>query len=313
MRYVVTGGCGFIGSHLVHHLVREGAEVVVVDDLSNGVRDKIPKHVELVVEDILSPGVMSRVLQGADGCFHLAAIASVARCHKEWFRTTQVNMLGTVAVFDAARQVLPAPVPVVYASSAAVYGSVERLPIDESMVPQPISAYGLDKLSCEHYGKIAWHNHGVPNIGLRFFNVYGPGQSPDSPYSGVISLFIHAALQTGEITVFGDGEQTRDFIFVENVVHALIAAMQHPNKSADVFNVCSQDATSINQLIAVIGEQTGIPLRVKHAPARVGDIRHSLGACGKLNATLPIPPLTRLPMGLRQTIVGMAGDDAVSA
>lgn len=311
MRYVVTGGCGFIGSHLVAKLLRAGADVRVVDNLSTSTQEALPAGAELWVEDILAPNIMRHALQGADGCFHLAALSSVERHPTECARATQVNVTGTAVVLDAAKSAALAPVPVVYASSAAVYG-VHLQSVEETAHPQPISAYGRDKLACESYGKMAWGNGAVPNIGLRFFNVYGPGQKAISPYSGVISRFLHAAVHSGEVTVFGNGAQTRDFVFIEDAVSALTAAMALPEKPAEIFNVCSGQPTRINDLIAMIGEHVGRSLRVHYTHARAGDISHSLGVPEKLLKAAALPLHTPLSVGLKRTMADVA-DTALAA
>lgn len=200
--YLVTGGCGFIGSHLVDALLGGGHEVRVVDDLSTGKRENLPDGVELFLGDVADGALMRRAMMDVDGCFHLAAVASVQRGNEDWLGTHRVNLTGAVTVFDLARNCRPSgPVPVVYASSAAVYGDNPALPLAEDAATRPLSAYGADKLGCELHARVAWLVHRVPNVGFRFFNVYGPRQDPKSPYSGVIAIFAGKVAARQQITV----------------------------------------------------------------------------------------------------------------
>ena len=185
--YLVTGGCGFIGSHLCSALRGAGHRVRVLDDLSTGVAANLAPGADLVRGDVADAGLVRRAMDGAAGCFHLAAIASVERGTRDWLGTHRVNLSGAVAVLEAAARL--GGVPVVYASSAAVYGDCEALPLAEDAPTRPLSAYGADKLGCEQHARVAGVVHGVPTLGLRFFNVFGPRQDPGSPYSGVISIF----------------------------------------------------------------------------------------------------------------------------
>ena len=186
--WLVTGGCGFIGSHLVDALIARGDRVRVLDDFSTGRRDNLPKGAELIVGDVAEEGVAADAARGMDGIFHHAAVASVERCREDWVVSHRTNLTGTIAVFDAARRAA-SPLRVVYASSAAVYGDCDRLPLRESERASPLSAYGVDKLGGELHGRVAWSIQGVSNVGLRLFNVYGPRQDPASPYSGFIAIF----------------------------------------------------------------------------------------------------------------------------
>ena len=181
--YLVTGGAGFIGSHLCDALIARGDSVRVLDDLSTGRRANLPEGAELIVGDIADPETAWRATEGVDGCFHLAAIASVERATKDWLGTHRANLTGAITIFDAIRR-HGTKVPVVYASSAAVYGDCRTIPIRETAARRPLSAYGADKYGCELHAITASHVHGIPTVGLRFFNVYGPRQDPKSPYSG---------------------------------------------------------------------------------------------------------------------------------
>ncbi len=299
MHYLVTGGCGFIGSYLVRELLAQQHQVTVVDDLSMGRKDALPEGVELIVGDILNESLLIEIMgKGIDGCFHLAAIPSVERCLKEWFRTSEVNALGTVSVFEAARKALPSPIPVVYASSAAVYGTDYAEAIRETTPVAPISSYGVDKYVCEQYARIAWRNHGLPSVGLRLFNVYGNGQPKNSPYSGVITAFMNALEQQQPITIYGDGKQTRDFIFAGDVANAFIAAMHIPGKSAELFNVCTGKAHPIVDVAHMMAHLYGVNTTIDFKPARTGDIRHSCGNPDKLLSASSIPAMKSIRDGL---------------
>lgn len=303
-RYLVTGGCGFIGSHLVDALLAAGHSVNVLDNTSSGSKDNLPEAATFIQGDVSHYNTVKECFDGIDGCFHLAAIASVEQSTKEWTDAHQVNATATINVFQAASR-LKTPVPVVYASSAAVYGSCESFPLSEDAEPHPLSAYGVDKLACEMHAHIADLIHHVPNTGFRFFNVYGPRQNPDSPYSGVISIFLNNILNHKDITIYGDGEQTRDFVFVHDVISALYAGMQKletkPN-GHDVFNVCTGKAVSVNQLAETIEGITGHHVGHVHLPARSGDARKSIGSPKKLEKELHIKPVTPLEYGLLEVL-----------
>jgi len=304
--YLVTGGCGFIGSHLVDLLVAQNHRVRVLDDLSTGKLDNLPVGVELYVGDVADAKLVARAMQGVDGCFHLAAIASVQRSVEEWVEAHRVNLTGTIAVFDAARRAGRSPVPVVYASSAAVYGDSSNVPLAETTDAFPLSAYGADKLGCEHHARVATRVHGVPTTGLRFFNVFGPRQDPKSPYSGVIAIFARTIGLGNQITIYGDGEQVRDFVYVENVVRYLVAAMTRSRAEARVFNVCTGRATSVNQLASAIANIAGRQARIDYQPARTGDIRASVGDPRKANAALGVTAGIGLVDGLTRTLAGVS-------
>jgi UDP-glucose 4-epimerase len=303
--YLVTGGAGFIGSHLCEALVARGDSVRVLDDLSTGKRANLPEGVPLIVGDVADAAVVESALAGADGCFHLAAIASVERGVTDWLGTHRANLTGTITVFDAVRRA-GTKLPVVYASSAAVYGDCETIPITEDAACRPLSAYGADKYACELHARVASHVHGIPTAGLRFFNVYGPRQDPKSPYSGVISIFSERISRGMPISIFGDGEQTRDFIYVADVVAALLAGMALRPADSLAFNVCTGVATSVADLAWVIAEIAGTGLDVDRQPPRGGDIRHSLGDPGRARAALGLQSPTDLRSGLIHVLGWMA-------
>jgi UDP-glucose 4-epimerase len=292
--YLLTGGCGFIGSHLAASLVARGDRVRVLDDLSTGHRANLAPGAELVVGDVADPAAVRAAMAGVDGCFHLAAIASVERGVQDWLGTHRVNLSGSIAVLDAARAA--GGVPVVYASSAAVYGEQAILPIAETAATRPLSAYGADKLGSEQHALVAGQVHGVPTMGLRFFNVYGPRQDPKSPYSGVISIFCDRLAAGQAVGIYGDGGQTRDFIAVADVVAGLLAAMRAADISAPVANLCTGQATSVRELARVIAELCGAADAPVFHPPRAGEIRHSLGDATRARALLGLGA----PIGLRE-------------
>jgi UDP-glucose 4-epimerase len=300
--YLVTGGAGFIGSHLTDALLAAGHGVRVLDDLSTGKRENLDKRAELVVGDIATPADVARAMGGAAGCFHLAAIASVQRANEDWQGTHRVNVTGTVAVLDAARR--HGAIPVVYASSAAVYGDLGDRPATEDARCVPLTAYGADKLASELHGFVGWHVHGVPSIGMRFFNVYGRRQDPSSPYSGVISIFARLAARGEPITLHGDGGQTRDFVHVSDVVAHLVASMDtlHATPGAGILNVCTGTATSIAALARLIAEVAGTRPAIGHGPARAGDIRRSVGDPAAARGRLKLAARVALADGLLELL-----------
>ena len=298
--YLITGGAGFIGSHLCETLISEGHSVTVIDNLSTGKDTNLPPHVRLIEGDIRDGSVLREAMQGASGCFHLAAIASVDKSNTAWTETHQINLSGTINVFEAARDM--GCIPVVFASSAAIYGAEPTPPIAEDAPKRPLSAYGADKLACELHAVPAWHVHGVPSTALRLFNVYGPRQDPKSPYSGVISIFANRLISGENITIHGDGSQTRDFIFVSDVCAAFLAAMQNTKHGASVYNVCTGEETSILQLAETLAEITAYNQPFSYGEPRAGDIPKSYGNRSKLEAELDVVPLIGLTEGLSKLV-----------
>ena len=307
--YLVTGGCGFIGSHLVDALVAQGHGVRVLDDLLTGGGEYIPHGVQVILGDIADFDVVADAMAGVDGCFHLAAIASVARCSENPVRANRVNLGGTVNILAAARPAAGRkPIPVVYASSAAVYGSNINVPLPETAETRPLSQYGVDKLASEMHAQVAARIHGVPSIGLRFFNVYGPRQDPMSPYSGVISIFADRIRRREPITFFGDGGQTRDFVYVSDVVRCLVLCQHHLQEQgtgvtvADVFNVCSGISMSILQLAQTMMDLARRSVVVDYRHPREGDIRASAGDPSAASSRLGFVAHTQLREGLSQLL-----------
>jgi UDP-glucose 4-epimerase len=301
--HLVTGGCGFIGSHLTAALIARGAAVRVLDDLSTGSRANLAPGAELVVGDVADPATVRAAMAGVDAVFHLAAIASVQRCTEDWLGAHRVNLGGTIAVLDAAREGWGrAPIPVVYASSAAVYGEVARLPIAEDAPCRPLSAYGADKLGSELHARVAGTVHGVPTIGFRFFNVFGPRQDPRSPYSGVISIFCDRFARGEGVEIYGDGGQTRDFIAVADIVAGLLAGLEAASTKAPVLNLCTGRATSVLELARAIADLCGVTPAITHRPPRAGEIRHSVGAAEAARQMLGLGAPTPLAEGLAAVV-----------
>lgn len=296
--FLVTGGAGFIGSHLVDALLSGGHSVRVLDDLSTGRESNLDPRAELVVGDAADPETARGAVRGASGVFHLAAVASVTRSNEDWNGTHRANQSATVAVLDAARD--EGRIPVVYASSAAIYGPGSDGPIGEDTPARPLTAYGADKLGSELHAKVAWNVHGVPTLGLRFFNVYGPRQDPGSPYSGVISVFVDRARLGKPVRLDGDGQQVRDFVYVADIVRFLMAAMGSLASAprAAVLNACTGRATTLTELLDAVRAATGREIEVARAPARVGDIRVSLGNPDRTAIELGLSAGTALQDGL---------------
>jgi UDP-glucose 4-epimerase len=311
-RYLVTGGAGFIGSHLVETLIGEGHRVRVLDDLSSGKRRNIPEEAEFVVGDITDAGVVATAFDGIDGCFHLAAIASVEQARRDWVRTHQVNLSGTINLFNAAR-CRRSEVPVVYASTAAVYGNGGAAPASEDSFPVPISVYGADKRGCELHARAAGVAYGVRTTGLRFFNIYGPRQDPRSPYAGVIAIFLDRLRRGEPIEILGDGRQVRDFTYVADAVAALKLAMAAASASAPVVNVCTGKGTTIRQLAGTIAELCAVDLVAYYGPARCGEIPISIGDPRCAAEMLGFSARINLAQGLVRTLQPMGCGQPIEA
>ena len=307
--YLVTGGAGFIGSHLVDALLAAGHRVRVLDDLSSGKQSNLDPAAEFVLGDVSDPVAVRAAVDGVDGCFHLAAIASVQRCNEDWVGTHRVNLGGTIAVLDAARV---GRVPVVYASSAAVYGGLNGVAREDSPVV-PLSAYGADKLGSEQHARAGFVVHGVPSVGLRFFNVYGPRQDPRSPYSGVISLFAAALVARRTLNMHGDGQQTRDFVYVGDIVAFLVASMEvaRAGGRALVLNACTGRQISVAVLAETIAGLLQRRPAMTMLPARAGDVRHSQGDPGLAESVLGYTARMSLADGLEATLRDVAALERV--
>src|ERR1700690_3495558 len=276
MRYLVTGGAGFIGSNTVDELVRRGHSVVVLDDLSSGKEDNLAEirtKITFMKGSITDIEVVRKAMHEADYVLHLAARTSVPRSVKDPIETNKINIDGTLNVLVAARDAKVKRV--VFAASSSAYGETPTLPKTESMQPQPISPYGVTKYVGELYAQTFWRCYGLENVSLRYFNIFGPRQDPDSPYSGVLSRFTTAFLNGTQPTVYADGEQTRDFTFAENAVQATLLACEAANASNQVFNIGTGYRISLNQTLDLLRRITGKNLAAKYEAPRDGDIRDS--------------------------------------
>lgn len=300
--YLVTGGAGFIGSHLVDQLLSDGHSVRVVDNLSTGKRENLNPRCRLIVGDIGEVQLMRDAFRDVAGCFHLAAIASVQRSNEDLVGCHKVNQTGALRVFDEARRA--GGIPVVYASSAAVYGDGGDRPMKEVDFPSPRSAYGADKLGCELHAKAAFVVHRVPAIGVRLFNVYGPRQDPMSSYSGVISIFLAYLRDGAALTIHGDGTQSRDFIYVGDVVSHLRAAMTRLSNHSEcaIYNVCTGRPTRIIDLAKTMSEILGSEPRIVFGPSREGDICYSIGDPTAATIALNTSSRWQLEAGLRHLL-----------
>ncbi len=301
---LVTGGAGFIGSHLVDALRSAGCQVAVLDNLSSGNLsnlESVRTAISFYQDDIKSLDALEQAAAGCDVIFHMAAVVAVQQTIDDPLESTLVNDIGTLNVLEAARKKNVARV--VLASSCAVYGDDPRLPKDESMTPMPASPYAVHKLSAEHYFRVYSNLFGIQTACLRFFNVFGPRQDPSSPYSGVISIFMDRAAARQSPSIFGDGNQTRDFIYVKDVVNALLlAASTDREPGGDVFNIGSGSQVTINRLWELIASISDQPMTPEYLPARPGDILHSVGNIDKARTQLGFVSQTPLERGLELTL-----------
>jgi len=302
MRYLVTGGAGFIGSNMVDELVRRSHDVTVLDDLSSGkesnlasVRDKV----DFRKASITDLAAMHSACKGADYVIHLAARTSVPRSVLDPIETNRVNIDGTLNVLVAARDAKVRRV--VYAASSSAYGETPTLPKVETMQPQPISPYGITKYVGELYAQVFGRVYGLENVSVRYFNVFGPRQDPTSQYSGVLSRFMLAVIEGSQPVVYGDGEQSRDFTFVENVVDETLRACEAGGASGKVFNGGTGSRITLNQVLKLLGEITGKTIVAKHDPPRTGDIRDSQADISLASKVLGYKPLVHFEEGLKRT------------
>jgi len=300
MRYLVTGGAGFIGSNTVDELVRRGHGVVVLDDLSTGKAANLAQvKTELIQESVANLDAVREGCRGADCVIHLAAQTSVPRSVKDPIETNQINVNGTLNVLVAARDAKVKRV--VFASSCAVYGKTSVLPIPESTALAPISPYGLSKQVGEAYGRVFQELYGIEFVALRYFNVFGPRQDPGSAYSGVLSLFNAALLAGTQPTVYGDGEQSRDFVYVQNVVEANLLAAEAKGAPGHAINIGTGVRSTLNQTLALLEKITGRAARAKYAAPREGDIRDSQGDISLAQEVLDYHPQFGFEEGLKRT------------
>ncbi len=302
MRYLVTGGAGFIGSNTVDELVRRGHSVVVLDDLSSGKEDNLAEvrsKITLIKGSITDLEVVQKAMHQAEYVIHLAARTSVPRSVKDPIDTNRANVDGTLNVLVAARD--NKVKRVVYAASSSAYGETATLPKTESMQPVPISPYGVAKYAGELYAYAFGRCYELETVSLRYFNIFGPRQDPDSPYSGVLSRFASAFLEDSEPVIYGDGEQTRDFTFVENAVHANLLACEAPGAAGRVFNVGTGCRISLNETLERLREISGKAVQAKYEAAREGDIRDSQADISNAREFLGYEPGVSFEEGLQRT------------
>src|SRR6202521_5435150 len=302
MRYLVTGGAGFIGSNTVDELVRRGHSVVVLDDLSAGKEENLAEvrnKITFIKGSIIDIEIIRRAIFEADYVIHLAARTSVPFSMKDPIETNRINIDGTLNVLVAARDAKVKRV--VFAASSSAYGETPTLPKTENMQPQPISPYGVTKFVGELYAQTFGRCYGLENVSLRYFNIFGPRQDPGSPYSGVLAKFCTAFLEDAQPVIFGDGEQTRDFTYVENAVQANLLACEAPNVSGKVFNVGVGGRVSLNAVLRELGKITGKKLEAKYEPPRDGDIRDSQADISQAREYLEYEPQVTFEEGLART------------
>jgi len=305
VRYLITGGAGFIGSHLVEHLVAAGDDVTVLDDLSSGRRANLAAvrgQIRFIRGSVTDLNTCRRAVERVDCVLHHAAVTSVQRSVDEPVVTHQVNATGTLNVLLAARD--KGVRRVVYAGSTSAYGNPATLPNSEEHVTRPLSPYAASKLAGEDYCVACQATYGLETVVLRYFNIFGPRQDPNSQYAAVVPRFITTALAGEPPTIFGDGKQTRDFVFIANVVHANLLAARAPaaDVSGQVFNIGSGKGVSVNQLWEHIRRLAGVPLAPVHTQGRAGEVRDSVAELARAGRLLGYAPIVDFEEGLRQTI-----------
>jgi UDP-glucose 4-epimerase len=303
MRYLVTGGAGFIGSNLVGALLDQHHTVRVLDNFSTGKRENIAPYagtIEVFEGDIVRYHTVREAMEGVDVVLHQAALPSVPRSVKDPLSSNEVNVTGTLNILYAAKEAKVRRV--VYASSSSVYGDTPELPKHEGMIPNPLSPYAVSKLAAETYCRVFARIYGLETVCLRYFNVFGPRQDPHSQYSAVIPKFISAMLRGERPVVFGDGEQTRDFTFVENVVAANLKASTAAVEGGLTVNCACHDRISVNGLIDQINTILGTTIRAEYKERRQGDILHSYAAIEKAAKMLGYNPVVDFSTGLRKTV-----------
>ena len=313
MKCLVTGGAGFIGSNLVHSLVNEGHKVRVLDNFSTGKFENLEtviKKIDLIVGDLCRTDDVQKAVESVDVVFHQAALPSVPRSVADPYTTNKINIEGTLNVFIAARD--SGVKRVVYASSSSVYGSNEKLPKEETMLTKPMSPYAVSKLAKEVYGRIFYDLYGLETVGLRYFNVFGPRQNPESQYAAVIPKFITALLKGESPTIYGDGEQSRDFTYISDVVKANLLAAKGPGAAGEVFNIACGSRISLNELLNLLKKITDNEVEAVYTSSRPGDVKHSLAAINKAQSILGYRPEVSLETGLRQTVAWFGGSSLVN-
>lgn len=301
---LVTGGAGFIGSHLVSRLVSDGRPVRVLDNFATGRPEALAlvlPMIDLIEGDIRDDEAVARAMRGVDTVYHLAAQISVPRSIEDPQETIDVNVTGTLKLLQAATRA--GCRRLVFSSTCAVFGDAGGSATDETAIPRPLSPYAVSKLTGEQLCGVFTHNHGLETVSLRYFNVFGPGQNPGSAYAAAIPRFVSALRAGVPPVVFGDGEQTRDFVSVDDVVTANLLAADVPAAAGHVFNIGSGQATSINALVRHLQRLVDTNLPIRHEPARRGEIRHSLASTGFAGAVLGYEPAVGLLEGLERLLL----------
>ncbi len=302
-RFVVTGGAGFIGSHLVEHLLAENHEVAVVDNFSTGLRknlQSITEQITLHEIDLREATAVRHAIQGADYVFHQAALPSVPRSIKDPLESHAANATGTLNVLTAAKD--EGIKRVIYASSSSAYGDTPSKIKHEELLLQPISPYGVSKTTGELYCKAFYETYGLETVSLRYFNVFGPRQNPDSPYTGVMAIFIPLMLQDKPPTIYGDGSATRDFTFIKNNVHANMLALTAEKATGEAINIACGESFSVLDVVNTINKILGKTIEPQYAPPRPGDIKHSCASIEKAKSLLDYNPIIKLEEGVAETI-----------
>jgi nucleoside-diphosphate-sugar epimerase len=301
--FLVTGGAGFIGSNLARALVARGDRVRVLDNFSTGREENLAgleRSITLVRGDVRDPDAVTQAISGVDYVLHQAALPSVPRSIEAPVETDQVNVHGTLVVLEAARKAKVKRV--VFAASSSAYGETPTLPKVETMAPDPLSPYAASKLAAEHYLKAYFLCYGLETVALRYFNVFGPHQDPQSQYAAVIPRFVTAALEGGQPVIFGDGEQSRDFCHIENAISANLLACTASGAAGHVFNVACGVRTTLLDVVHMLSEIVGRKVTPIHEPARAGDIKHSLADIGKARAILGYSAGVSFAEGLQRTV-----------
>jgi nucleoside-diphosphate-sugar epimerase len=307
--YLVTGGAGFIGSHIVETLLQQGERVRVLDNFSTGKRENITPfldRIELVEGDIRSYHTVREAVDSVDFVLHQAALPSVPRSVKDPITSNEVNVTGTLNILDAARDAKVKRL--IYASSSSIYGDLETLPKTEDMLPRPLSPYAVAKMAGEKYCQVFYRLYGMETVALRYFNVFGPRQDPHSQYSAVIPKFVDLIRAGQQPLVYGDGEQSRDFTYVANVVNANLLACEQglEDLSGEVFNIACGRRVTINVLIKHVNELLGTQIEPKYADPRAGDVKHSLANIGKARQFLGYEPKFEFREGLEKVVAWMS-------
>ncbi len=303
MKYLITGGAGFIGSNLVEELLKRGHEVRVLDNFSTGSRDNLAQfkdRIELFEGDLRSYHIVRQAVDGVDFILHQGALPSVPRSIQDPITSNDVNVTGTLNILDAA--VTAGVKRVVFASSSSIYGDNPTLPKQEDMKPNPLSPYAVSKMAGEKYCQVFARIYGLHTVALRYFNVFGPRQNPDSQYSAVIPKFIKAILTDQQPVIYGDGEQSRDFTYIANVVEANILATEADAPAGEVYNCAVHQRITLNELVDTINRIVGKNIKPIYADPRPGDIKHSFADITKIQQQLGYSPRVMFEEGLRLTI-----------